>query len=192
MVPSIVLPQSLYGNSLLPVMNGVYSYPMLSSYIESVKPQQPSCELPPSFQSLPLLVDNAQVNAMFGKMEASADSAKLNFFFPYSVLWLAASPAVRRLACDGRFHRSISHENSESHRSVASLSPSIQPLYAVFQCTPGEDSRDEIEVLADLSRPVQEMVETASFGYASKLYLDIAEQLMSSNLLNKYQQFGIS
>lgn len=47
-------------------------------------------------------------------------------------------------------------------------------------------------MLAELSRPVQEMVETGVFGYASKLYLDIAEQLMSSGLLNKYQQFGIS
>ena len=185
-VPSVVL--SPYGNSLLPMMNGVYSYPMVGSFLESSKP--PVCELPPSFHSLPLLVDNPQVNAMFGKMEASADAAKLNFFFPYSVLWLAASPAVRRLACEGRFRRSLRSEG-ETHRPVASLSPSIQPLYAVFPCAQGED-RDEIEVLAELSRPVQEMVETGVFGYASKLYLDIAEQLMSSGLLNKYQQFGIS
>lgn len=64
-VPSVVL--SPYGNSLLPMMNGVYSYPMVGSFLESSKP--PVCELPPSFQSLPLLVDNPQVNAMFGKME---------------------------------------------------------------------------------------------------------------------------
>ena len=80
----------------------------------------------------------------------------------------------------------------EKARQIPSLSPSIQPLCAVLQMTPGTESRNEISVLSEMCGAIENVIEATSFGYASKLCLDLSEQLVSSCLLNKYQQFGIS
>lgn len=215
MISNLVLSPTVYSSGVVPVFKNLYSCGLITSptidtslnmnLMKTPHTQSSSlqCKLPPSFDSLPLICDNQKVNAMCTKMESATDSLKLNFFFSYSVLWFTASKYVRDLilAANSKMTKNettVGGSTSnlpgspEKTRQLPSLSPSIQPLCAVLQMTPGTESRNEISVLSDMCEAIENVIEAKSFGYASKLCLDLSEQLVSSCLLNKYQQFGIS
>lgn len=212
-VSNIVLSPTVFSSAMMPVFNNLYSCGMISNptldtavnlnVLQQPQSQSTSLqfELPPSFQSLPLISDHQKVNAMCAKMDSNTDSLKLNFFFSYSLLWFTASKHVRDLILEANSkltknetvtNPTPTNSSPEKTRQIPSLSPSIQPLCAVLQMTPGTESRNEINVVSGMCDAIEKVVEATSFGYASKLCLDLSEQLVSSCLLNKYQQFGIS
>ena len=136
----------------------------------------------------------------------------MNFFFGYAVFWLLSSPALRQLLLSCANAVAASHASSHAvhaahstptpspskpaspeSATLPSMSPSIQPVYMVLQVAPQLGAgKSEVEVLSALAPEVAAIVESASLSKASKVLVAISQEFLANNLLNKYQQFGIS
>ena len=139
--------------------------------------------------------------------ESVADTIKMNFFFGYTIFWFLSSAALRRLihSCAQVVTASRAAHATHSPRpqspksgspdsaTLQSMSPSIQPVYMVLQVAPQASAvKNEVEVLNALAPDVAAIVDSSGLSKASKVLVSISQEFLANNLLNKYQQFGIS
>ena len=177
---------------------------------QTAQSSQRHIALPESFRFLQDSIEDPRVRSLYSRMEPClaenvADTIKMNFFFGYAVFWLLSSPALRQLllscadavAASHAAHStptpSPSKPASPESATLPSMSPSIQPVYMVLQVAPQLGAgKSEVEVLSALAPEVAAIVESASLSKASKVLVAISQEFLANNLLNKYQQFGIS
>ena len=178
--------------------------------------QQPVVDLPPTFQWLNSMCENVQVFELANQLDPSvsgeqqAGLQRLNFLFSYVVLWLMASPHVREVvhsvfqamqhpgepakpALPGEASRGSPSGESGERPTMASLSPSVQPMVSVLKMSPAAwGSLSEVEVLEGLAGGIAALMESSVLQRASKMCVDIIASFLGQGLLTKYQQFGIS
>ena len=177
---------------------------------QTAQSSQRHIALPESFRFLQDSIEDPRVRSLYSRMEPClaenvADTIKMNFFFGYAVFWLLSSPALRQLllscadavAASHAAHStptpSPSKPASPESATLPSMSPSIQPVYMVLQVAPQLGAgKSEVVVLSALAPEVAAIVESASLSKASKVLVAISQEFLANNLLNKYQQFGIS
>ena len=177
---------------------------------QTAQSSQRHIALPESFRFLQDSIEDPRVRSLYSRMEPClaenvADTIKMNFFFGYAVFWLLSSPALRQLllscadavAASHAAHStptpSPSKSASPESATLPSMSPSIQSVYMVLQVAPQLGAgKSEVEVLNALAPEVAAIVESASLSKASKVLVAISQEFLANNLLNKYQQFGIS
>ena len=183
---------------------------------QTAQSSQRHIALPESFRFLQDSIEDPRVRSLYSRMEPClaenvADTIKMNFFFGYAVFWLLSSPALRQLLLSCADAVAASHAAHAAHAAhstptpspskpaspesatLPSMSPSIQPVYMVLQVAPQLGAgKSEVEVLSALAPEVVAIVESASLSKASKVLVAISQEFLANNLLNKYQQFGIS
>ena len=184
---------------------------------QTAQSSQRHIALPESFRFLQDSIEDPRVRSLYSRMEPClaenvADTIKMNFFFGYAVFWLLSSPALRQLLLSCADTVAASHASSHAAHAahstptpspskpaspesatLPSMSPSIQPVYMVLQVAPQLGAgKSEVEVLSALAPEVAAIVESASLSKASKVLVAISQEFLANNLLNKYQQFGIS
>ena len=201
--PSIAIPNTLYNNNTYSVLPLTFlpTSSIKDTYTKQAQTQNTQkVQLPPTFEYREVY-RNSLVCALHSKMDDSThDSLRLNFFFSYALLWLFSSKTLRQLVHKGK--TDIDIKQQASNKPVSSpiaiptsitVSPSIQSICAALNTTPSLRSpKNELEIIDEFIDAIQKISTSPTLVCINDISISMSKKLIESNLLSKYQQFGIS
>ena len=201
--PSIAIPNTLYNNNTYSVLPLTFlpTSSIKDTYTKQAQTQNTQkVQLPPTFEYREVY-RNSLVCALHSKMDDSThDSLRLNFFFSYALLWLFSSKTLRQLVHKGK--TDIDIKQQASNKPVSSpiaiptsitVSPSIQSICAALNTTPSLRSpKNELEIIDEFVDAIQKISTSPTLVCINDISISMSKKLIESNLLSKYQQFGIS
>lgn len=199
---SIAIPNSLYNNSTYSVLPVTFlPSNMNDSYSKQNKTQSnQKVKLPPTFEYREVY-RNSVVCALHSKMDDSThDSLRLNFFFSYALLWLFSSKTLRQLVHKGKTDIDIKQASSSEPiyspvtvPTSITVSPSIQSICTALNASPSlRVSKNELEIMDEFVDIIQKISNSPTLVCINDISISMSKKLVESNLLSKYQQFGIS
>lgn len=201
--PSIAIPNTLYNNNTYSVLPLTFlpTSSIKDTYTKQAQTQNTQkVQLPPTFEYREVY-RTSLVCALHSKMDDSThDSLRLNFFFSYALLWLFSSKTLRQLVHKGK--TDIDIKQQASNKPVSSpiaiptsitVSPSIQSICAALNTTPSLRSpKNELEIIDEFIDAIQKISTSPTLVCINDISISMSKKLIESNLLSKYQQFGIS
>lgn len=201
--PSIAIPNTLYNNNTYSVLPLTFlpTSSIKDTYTKQAQTQNTQkVQLPPTFEYREVY-RTSLVCALHSKMDDSThDSLRLNFFFSYALLWLFSSKTLRQLVHKGK--TDIDIKQQASNKPVSSpiaiptsitVSPSIQSICAALNTTPSLRSpKNELEIIDEFVDAIQKISTSPTLVCINDISISMSKKLIESNLLSKYQQFGIS